>query len=55
MGQLIGSKGDGDTAANTLDTINSVAELKRVWQIVQRYDKKQKRRQARRRYSQNQI
>jgi len=34
------SKQDDDTAANTLETVDLVAEVKRVWRHVQRYEKK---------------
>jgi hypothetical protein len=34
------SRGDDDTAANTLDTVDLVAEVKRVWRHVQRYETK---------------
>ena len=35
-----GHQGDDDTAGNTLDTVDLVAEVKRVWRHVQRYEKK---------------
>ena len=33
-------QGDDDTAGNTLDTVDLVAEVKRVWRHVQRYENK---------------
>ena len=35
-----GSNGDDDTAAGTLDTTDLVAEVRRVWRHVRRYEKK---------------
>ena len=37
------NRGDDDTAANTLDTVDLVAEVKRVWRHVQRYETKKHR------------
>ena len=50
--------GDDYTVTNTLDTVDLVAEVKRVWRHVQRYErkkqtKKEHREKLRRQYSQN--
>jgi len=47
-------KGDDDTVANTLDTVDLVAEVKRVWRHVQRYEKKKdKKKQLKEKYRQS--
>jgi hypothetical protein len=47
-------RGDDDTAANTLDTVDLVAEVKRVWRHVQRYEKKKHiKKQMKRQYFSN--
>ena len=53
---LEASRLDDDTAANTMDTVDLVAEVKRVWRHVQRYEKKklekkEKKREYRNRYN----
>lgn len=39
----LNNRGDDDTATNTLDTVDLVAEVKRVWRHVQRYETKKHR------------
>lgn len=39
---LSSQAGDDDTATNTMNTVDLVAEVKRVWRHVQRYEKKKK-------------
>lgn len=39
----ISNRGDDDTATNTLETVDLVAEVKRVWRHVQRYETKKQR------------
>jgi len=47
------SKQDDDTAANTLETVDLVAEVKRVWRHVQRYEKKKLEKKEAKRESRN--
>ncbi|KAL3808146.1 hypothetical protein ACHAXA_000430 [Cyclostephanos tholiformis] len=47
-------RGDDDTATNTLDTVDLVTEVKRVWRHVQRYEKKKHlKKQLKRQYLSN--
>ncbi|KAL3803365.1 hypothetical protein HJC23_009329 [Cyclotella cryptica] len=39
---LSSQAGDDDTATNTMNTVDLVAEVKRVWRHVQKYEKKKK-------------
>jgi len=49
------NENDDDTATNTMDTVDLVAEVKRVWRHVQKYEKKkQKKRDIMSQYTNNQ-